>query len=137
MHIGIILKAFEKYKYLGIAFFFLQSFRYVSNEQSCLKATGLYFILIFYSYLICCTFSISYSMLPLHLVYVLEFLHLFLFFFLLFFLKPLSSVCHAVLSHSVMSDSLWPHGLQLSRFLCPWGFSRHERAALPSSRVSS
>ena len=29
-------------------------------------------------------------------------------------------------SHSVMSDSLWPHGLQPSRLLCPWGFSRQE-----------
>ena len=37
----IILKFLEKYKYSGIAFF-LQSSRYVSNEQSCLKTTGLY-----------------------------------------------------------------------------------------------
>ena len=29
------------------------------------------------------------------------------------------------LSCSVMSDSLWPHGL-LTRLLCPWGFSRQE-----------
>ena len=40
-HIRIILKFFEKYKCSGIAFF-LQSPRYVSNEQSCLKTTGLY-----------------------------------------------------------------------------------------------
>ena len=33
--------------------------------------------------------------------------------------------CCAVLS-SAMSDSLWPHGLQLARLLCPWGFSRQE-----------
>ena len=26
----------------------------------------------------------------------------------------------AVLNHSVMSDSLWPHGLQPTRLLCPW-----------------
>ena len=26
----------------------------------------------------------------------------------------------------VMSDSLQTHGLQSIRFLCPWGFSRHE-----------
>ena len=32
----------------------------------------------------------------------------------------------AVLSHSVVSDSLWPHGLQSARLLCPWGFSRQE-----------
>ena len=25
-------------------------------------------------------------------------------------------------SHSVMSNSLQPHGLQLARFLCPWDF---------------
>ena len=25
-----------------------------------------------------------------------------------------------VLSHSVMSDSLWPHGLEPARLLCPW-----------------
>ena len=25
------------------------------------------------------------------------------------------------LSHSVLSDSLWPHGLQPTRLLCPWG----------------
>ena len=26
-----------------------------------------------------------------------------------------------VFSHSVMSDSLWPHGLEPTRLLCPWG----------------
>ena len=31
-----------------------------------------------------------------------------------------------MLSHSVMSDSLWPHGRQLTRLLCPWGLSRQE-----------
>ena len=29
-------------------------------------------------------------------------------------------------SHSVMSNSLWPHGLLPARLLCPWGFSRQE-----------
>ena len=29
-------------------------------------------------------------------------------------------------SHSVVSNSLWPHGPQPSRLLCPWGFSRQE-----------
>ena len=29
-----------------------------------------------------------------------------------------------VLSRSVVSDSLPPHGLQPARLLCPWGFSR-------------
>ena len=41
MHVRIILKSFGKYKCPGIAFL-LQSSRYVSNEQSCLKTTGLY-----------------------------------------------------------------------------------------------
>ena len=33
-------------------------------------------MMIFYFYLVCFTFSISYSVLPFHLVYVLQFLHL-------------------------------------------------------------
>ena len=32
----------------------------------------------------------------------------------------------AVLIHSAESKSLWPHGLQPTRLLCPWGFSRQE-----------
>ena len=32
-------------------------------------------------------------------------------------------VCSVV---SVMSNSLWPHGLQPSRLLCPWWFSKQE-----------
>ena len=39
-------------------------------------------------------------------------------------------LCCAVLSRAVMSDSLWPHGLQAARLLCPWGFSRHYHALL-------
>ena len=31
-------------------------------------------------------------------------------------------VCVCMLSHSVMSDSLWPHGLQPARILCQWDF---------------
>ena len=31
-----------------------------------------------------------------------------------------------MLSHSVVSDSLGPHGPQPARLLCPWGFSRQE-----------
>ena len=27
-----------------------------------------------------------------------------------------------VLSHSVLSNSLWPFGLQSTRLLCPWDF---------------
>ena len=36
------------------------------------------------------------------------------------------NMCCAILSHSVMSDSLWPCGLWTARLLCPWGFSRQE-----------
>ena len=32
----------------------------------------------------------------------------------------------AVLSHSVVSDSLWPHEHVAPRLLCPWGFPRQE-----------
>ena len=39
---------------------------------------------------------------------------------------PASVLCCAVLSHSVVTDSLRPHGLQHARLLCPWGFSRQE-----------
>ena len=39
-----------------------------------------------------------------------------------------------MLSLSVMSDSLWPHGLLLAKSLCTWGFSRQEYwSGLPSS----
>ena len=38
-------------------------------------------MLIFYFYLVCLAFSISYSVLPFHLVYVLQFLHPFFFSF--------------------------------------------------------
>ena len=33
---------------------------------------------------------------------------------------------YSMLSHSVMSDFLKYHGLQPTRLLCPWGFSRQE-----------
>ena len=42
-------------------------------------------------------------------------------------------MCCAVLSHSVMSNSLPPCGLQPTRLLCPWGFSRQE---MSSARVA-
>ena len=51
-------------------------------------------MIIFYFDLVCFTFSISYSVLPFHLVYILQFFHLF---FLMFFLKPLSSVVEKLL----------------------------------------
>ena len=37
-----------------------------------------------------------------------------------FFANSSKHVC--VLSYSVMSDSLWPHGLYPARLLCPWNF---------------
>ena len=37
-----------------------------------------------------------------------------------------SGLRYAVCSCSVVSNSLWPHGLQPARLLCPWGFSRQE-----------
>ena len=51
-------------------------------------------------------------------------------------------MCCAVLSCSAMSDSLQPHGLQLARLLCPWGFvflqaRKLEWVAMPFSRGSS
>ena len=35
--------------------------------------------------------------------------------------------CCAVLSRSVMPDSLQPHGVWLTRLLCPWGFFGQEK----------
>ena len=37
-----------------------------------------------------------------------------------------NGLCCAVLSHSVVSNSLLPHGLEPARLLCQWGFSRQE-----------
>ena len=36
------------------------------------------------------------------------------------------SVLNQYFGRSVVSDSLWPHGLQPVSLLCPWGFSRQE-----------
>ena len=36
-----------------------------------------------------------------------------------------------VLTRSLMSDSLWPHGLQPTRLLCPWDVSGKNRSGLP------
>ena len=42
------------------------------------------------------------------------------------------NICVHVLSLSVISDSLQPHGLYPMRLLCPWGFSRQEyQSGLP------
>ena len=40
--------------------------------------------------------------------------------------SPKDSCDYIVLSQSVVSDSLQPHGLQPAKLLCPWGFSRQE-----------
>ena len=47
--------------------------------------------------------------------------------------------CCAVLSRSVVSDSLWHYGLQAARLLCPWNFQARilEWIAISSSRRSS
>ena len=39
---------------------------------------------------------------------------------------PVPCECLCVLSHSVVSDSLLPPGLQPTRLLCPWRFPRQE-----------
>ena len=36
--------------------------------------------------------------------------------------EGLGTTIHWLFSHSVMSDFLWPHGLQPTRLLCPWDF---------------
>ena len=41
-------------------------------------------------------------------------------------LRGLLVLCCAALSSSVVSNSLQSHGLQATRLLCPWGFSRQE-----------
>ena len=81
---------FEKHKCSGIAFSpELQI--YVSNGQSCLQTTGLYDDLLLLSSL----FHFFYFIFSVyfHLVYVLQFLHL----FLMFFFKPLSNVVEKLL----------------------------------------
>ena len=81
------------------------------------------------------TFSIAYSVLPFHLVYVLQFLHLSFFVFDVlsqafakcsrnaFYTHTHTHTQHTYIlllfSLSVMSESLRPHGLQHSRLLCP------------------
>ena len=105
---------------------FPQSARYVSNKQSCLKTTGLMIIF----YLVCFTWSVSYSVLPFHLVYVLNFsISLFFVFDVLSqaftkcnreaFIHTHTHTHVLLFSHSVMSESLRPHGLQHARLPCP------------------
>ena len=37
-------------------------------------------------------------------------------------LKDEQELCRCTVSHSVMSDTLQPHGLRLTRLFCPWDF---------------
>ena len=97
MHIRIISECFEKYKCPGVTFF-LQSSRYVSNEQLYFKTTGLYDY--FYFYLVCFTFSISFSLcFPISPSL----------FFLMFFLKPLLSVVEKLLYRYMLLLSRFSH----------------------------
>ena len=84
MHIRIILEFFLK-NTNGQILFFCQSSREISNEQPGLKKLD--YMRNFYFYLVCFTFSVSYSV-------AFEFLHLF---FLMHFLKPSSSVIEKLL----------------------------------------
>ena len=92
MHIRIILKFFEKYERLGIAFVF-QSSRYVSNEQSCLKTTGLYDDLLLLSSL----FHFFYLIFSALISFSLFSNFSISFFFLVFFLMPLSGLLEKLL----------------------------------------
>ena len=85
MHFRIILEYFDKYKCSGIAFS-LQTSRYVSNEQPCLKTNGLYDDLLLLSRFF--SLFVSHSGLLFYLVYVFQFLHL----SLMFFLRPLNQM---------------------------------------------
>ena len=89
MHIRIILKLFEKCKCSGIAFF-LQNSRYASNEQSCLKTTGLYDDLLLLTSLLHFFYFIFRAPISLFHFSISSF-------FLKFFLKSLSSVVEKLL----------------------------------------
>ena len=91
MHIRNILKFFEKYKCPRIAFSSRTPDMFPMSNQ-------LDHMMIFYFYLVCFNFSISYSVLPVHLVYVLQFLHHFslslsLFFFFFYVLPQAFIKC--------------------------------------------
>ena len=93
MYIRIVLKFFEKYKCkkkkkMFRYCLFLQSSRHVSNEQSCLKITGLYHDLLLLFSLFQCVYFIFSDPISVSLCSPISpFLH-----FLMFFKKPLSTV---------------------------------------------
>ena len=84
----IILNFFENYKCSGIASF-LQSSRYISIEQPCLKTSGLYN----YPLLLSSSFHFFYFIVsaPISFILCSPILHLFIYFFI-FLLKSLSGV---------------------------------------------
>ena len=92
MHFRIILKLFKKIQMLRYCFF-LQSSRYVSNEQSCLKTPGLYDDLLFLSNLFHFFYFIFNDPILFHLCSLISPS----FFFLMFFLKPLSIIVEKLL----------------------------------------
>ena len=47
----------------------------------------------------------------------------------LFIIVPTYCVCYVCVSHSVASNSLQPHGLQLTSILCPWNSPGKNTAA--------
>ena len=74
MHIRIILNFFEKYK-CSVLFFFLQSLKYVPNEQSSLKTAGYIAFTLSLFHFFYFIFSV-----PLHLIHALQYFRLFFFF---------------------------------------------------------
>ena len=58
---------------------------------------------IFYFYLVCFPFSISYSVLPFHLFYVFQFLHLFFF----MFLNVIEKLLYTYIVNIYILENLW------------------------------
>ena len=86
MHVRFIWKFLKNTNAQVLLFYQNSRLFLVSNNVE--KQMG--YMRIFYLHLICFIFSISYSVLPFHLVYVFWYFHLF--FFFMFFLKTLSSI---------------------------------------------
>ena len=115
---------FEKYNAQLLLFFTRAPDMFLTSSH---VLKQLDYMMIFYFYLVCFTFSISYLVLPFHLVYVLQFLHLFFFNVRSqAFIKCSRKLSYTYIcissfqfSHSVMSDSLQPHGLKHARPPCP------------------
>ena len=67
----------------------------VETNKEDIHKCHFFYVMIFYFYLVCFTFSILYSMIPFNLVYVFQFIHLLCYF--LFFFKPLSNLVEKLL----------------------------------------